>query len=74
MLIVADTSPLNYLVLIGADPVLPGLYGRILIPPEVLWELRDDAGPQAVRDWAADPPQWLEVRAVGTSGRATRDA
>jgi predicted nucleic acid-binding protein len=34
MLIVADTSPLNYLILIESVHVLPSLYGRILIPPE----------------------------------------
>ena len=53
MLIVADTSPLNYLILIESVHVLPSLYGRILIPPEVLGELRDAAGPQAVQGWAA---------------------
>jgi predicted nucleic acid-binding protein len=30
--IVSDTTPLNYLVLIEAVEVLPRLYGRILIP------------------------------------------
>lgn len=64
MLIVADTSPLNYLVLIECVDVLPHLYGRILIPPEVLSELRDAAGLQPVRDWAVAAPAWLEVRAA----------
>src|SRR3954451_23973109 len=64
MLIVADTSPLNYLILIEAVHVLPSLYGRILIPPEVLSELRDTAGPRAVQTWAASTPPWLEVRAA----------
>jgi len=27
MIVVADTSPLNYLILIGAVDVLPSLYG-----------------------------------------------
>ena len=62
MLIVADTSPLNYLVLIDSVYILPTLYGRILAPPEVLRELEDAAGPQIVRAWASSPPQWLEVR------------
>jgi predicted nucleic acid-binding protein len=62
MLIVADTSPLNYLILVQAAHVLPQLYGQILIPPEVLRELRDAAGPVVVRSWAADVPRWLEVR------------
>lgn len=62
MLIVADTSPLNYLVLIDAVHILPSLYGQILIPPEVLDELGDAAGQQVVRAWAASAPPWLEVR------------
>jgi len=32
MIIVADTSPINYLVLIKEIEVLPRLYGKIVIP------------------------------------------
>jgi len=39
MLVVADTSPLNYLVQIGAVEVLRFLYGRVVIPVEVRTEL-----------------------------------
>ena len=28
MIVVSDTSPLNYLILIGAESVLPALYGQ----------------------------------------------
>ncbi len=35
MTVVADTSPLNYLVLIGGIDVLPSLYRQIAIPPAV---------------------------------------
>ena len=49
MLVVADTSPVNYLVLIQSVHILPSLYGRVLIPPQVLEELRDPAGPPAVQ-------------------------
>jgi predicted nucleic acid-binding protein len=38
--IVSDTTPLNYLVLIEAVEILPRLYGRVLIPPAVREELR----------------------------------
>ncbi len=37
--IVADTSPLNYLVLIQAVDILPNLYRKVLIPPAVKAEL-----------------------------------
>jgi predicted nucleic acid-binding protein len=36
MVVVADTSPINYLVLIGHIHLLARLYTRILIPPSVL--------------------------------------
>ena len=42
--VVADTSPLNYLVLIEAIDLLPRLYGTIIIPAEVLDELIDNCG------------------------------
>ena len=40
MVVVADTSPINYLVLIGQIDLLIRLYTRILIPPAVLAELK----------------------------------
>jgi len=33
MIVVADTTPVNYLILIGEIDVLPKLYGRVVIPP-----------------------------------------
>jgi predicted nucleic acid-binding protein len=38
-MVVSDTSPLDYLVLIGQINVLPALYGRVLIPQSVYEEL-----------------------------------
>jgi hypothetical protein len=35
MIVIADTTPLNYLVLIDQPNLLPRLYGRVLIPPAV---------------------------------------
>lgn len=64
MIVVSDTSPINYLILIDAIELLPQLYGRILVPPHVRQELLDPAGPQRVREWTAAPPDWLEVRPV----------
>ena len=39
MIVIADTSPINYLILIGEIDVLPALYGQVLIPPSVREEL-----------------------------------
>src|SRR5712691_11655564 len=61
MVVVADTSPVNYLVLIDQIEILPRLYTRILIPPAVLAELKHPVAPSPVRGWVAHPPAWLEV-------------
>jgi predicted nucleic acid-binding protein len=36
MIVVADTLPLNYLVLLGYIEILPKIYGEVLIPQAVL--------------------------------------
>lgn len=60
MIVVADTSPLYYLVRIDAVDALPKLYGRILVPPRVQEELLN-AGPP-IGGWVNTAPLWLEVR------------
>ena len=65
MVVIADTSPLNYLVLIGQIDLLPSLYHSLLIPPAVRNELTSSLAPQAVRQWAERIPIWLEVRDPG---------
>jgi predicted nucleic acid-binding protein len=62
MIVVADTSPLNYLILIKAVHVLEPLYGRVVVPRAVEQELMDSAAPAAVRNWMNQRPDWLEVR------------
>jgi predicted nucleic acid-binding protein len=62
MLVVADTSPINYLVLIEQTAVLPTLYTRVVLPPAVVHELRYAEAPEVVRAWAADLPTWCKVR------------
>jgi predicted nucleic acid-binding protein len=64
VLIVADTSPLNYLIRIGAIDLLPRLYARVAIPLEVRNELNVDAAPELVRTWIANPPEWLTICSV----------
>ena len=64
MIVIADTSPISYLVLITEIDILPKLYGRVLVPPSVADELRHPRAPEAVRSWTAAPPAWFEVRAT----------
>ena len=62
MIVVADTSPINYLVLIHRIGVLPALYGNILVPPAVHAELSRPIVPPAVREWIQTPPDWFVIR------------
>ena len=49
MIVIADTSPINYLILIGAINILPALYQKIVVPTAVYDELQSDATPAEVR-------------------------
>jgi predicted nucleic acid-binding protein len=60
-LVVADSSPLNYLVWIEQVEILPALFERIFVPEVVQNELRHSEAPESVRRWIAAPPSWLEV-------------
>ena len=60
-MVVSDTSPLNYLILIEQINLLPQLYRRVLIPGSVLEELNAPATPNLVRAWMSGLPAWLEV-------------
>jgi predicted nucleic acid-binding protein len=68
MVVVADTSPLNYLVLIGEIELLPRLYNRILIPQAVMDELKHPAAPTLVSGFAAHPPAWLRIEKMDEPG------
>src|SRR5438270_13732173 len=61
-LVVADTGPLNYLVLIEAIDVLPRLFEQILVPAAVYDELEHADAPAPVRAFVEQRPAWLEVR------------
>jgi predicted nucleic acid-binding protein len=59
IVVVADTSPLNYLIQIHCQDLLPALYERVLVPPAVIAELDHPATPAAVRTWLAHKPEWI---------------
>jgi predicted nucleic acid-binding protein len=60
-LVVADASPIHYLVLIDADQYLEQLYGQILIPETVAKELLADRAPDKVRNWMQNPSLWVQL-------------
>jgi predicted nucleic acid-binding protein len=67
-LVVADTSPLRFLVEIGCEHVLPQLFQRVWIPGAVAGELRHARTPELVRCWSERLPSWVEVREISTPG------
>jgi predicted nucleic acid-binding protein len=60
-MVVSDTSPLNYLVLIKQINILAMLYGRVFIPQSVSEELNAPETPEPVRAWRTGLPDWVEV-------------
>jgi predicted nucleic acid-binding protein len=62
VVVIADTGPINYLVLIAQIDILPTLFGTVILPSAVSDELADIGSPSPVRDWIANPPSWLDVR------------
>lgn len=62
MIVVSDTSPLNYRLLIEFQDILPKLFQRILIPEAVRQELQSAAAPDAIKRFLAADPDWLETR------------
>jgi predicted nucleic acid-binding protein len=61
MIVIADTTPLNHLILIDQAGLLKALYVRVIIPSVVLSELQARATPPKVKAWIANCPDWLEV-------------
>jgi hypothetical protein len=61
-LVIADTSPINYLLLIGHIEILPALFERVILPAAVCEELKHPKAPLVVRNWVAAPPSSVDVR------------
>lgn len=64
MLVIADTSPLNYLILIDAVELLPRLYQQIILPQAAWDELKHPGAPGPVFQWANALPVWMEVKSA----------
>lgn len=61
-LVISDTGPINYLILIESTAILPALFQNIVLPDEVRAELASAGAASLVRAWIANPPPWIEVR------------
>lgn len=67
MIAVADTSPLNYLILIGRVGIVARLFSQLIVPEGVLRELQHARSPRMVAAWAMNPPDWARVVRVSSS-------
>ena len=72
-LVIADTGPVNYLILIGHIDPLPRIFQRVILPAAVKQELHDIDAPGAVRAWIGSPPAWLEIVETPAPGPTTLD-
>ena len=61
MIVVADSSPLQYLILLEQTTLLHRFYGDVLVPEAVAIELRAARAPQRVREWMSRAPSWIEI-------------
>jgi predicted nucleic acid-binding protein len=73
MIVVADTSPINYLILIDEIKVLHSLYGSIVLPWAVKAELLHPDAPEKVRLWMQNLPEWVLIRTAKQTADAGLD-
>jgi predicted nucleic acid-binding protein len=73
-LVIADTGPINYLILIGRIDLLPALFETVILPAVVRDELKHRKAPPAVQQWIASPPSWAEVRQSASVHDASMEA
>lgn len=63
MIVVSDTSPMNYLAIIGYVNLLEQLFGSVVIPTAVANELAATNTPEKTRALVITPPPWLSIQA-----------
>jgi len=61
MIVVADTSPLHYLIQLGNADLLFLLYQRVLLPSAVVQELRHPSAVASVKAWLMNLPSWVDL-------------
>src|SRR4051794_11278540 len=62
MVIVSDTTPLNYLIQLELVELLHRRFGEVVIPAAVRNELTHPKAPPSVHDWVMRLPAWVDVR------------
>jgi hypothetical protein len=75
MIVVADSGPLHYLILLQHIELLRRFYGQVLVPEPVANELLATEAPAVVREWITRPPGVAVARRSGPAhirGRESR--
>lgn len=66
MIVVSDTGPIHYLVLIDRIDFLRVMFETVVVPEAVVRELNQPKTPIEVQNWLASMPDWLMVRRPAT--------
>lgn len=61
MIVVSDTGPIHYLLLIEREFLLPKLFNAVILPQAVIDELTAAGTPQLVQRWVNALPDWVNV-------------
>lgn len=64
MIVVSDTSPICYLLLINQIEILQNLYKSVIIPQAVADELNASESPLVVKSWMMQLPNWLQIQPI----------
>jgi len=67
MIVVADSGPLHYLILVGEIDLLRQFYGEVRIPLAVERELSSAGAPTQIVEWIANLPAWVRVETTKES-------
>src|SRR5205814_546963 len=63
-IVVADSGPLHYLILVDSADMLQSLFDPVLIPLAVRHELSHSNTPEKVKAWISQPKPWLRFEVV----------
>jgi predicted nucleic acid-binding protein len=73
MIVVSDTTPLNYLIIIQRVEILRSLYNEVVIPQAVVNEMQAPGTPVPVIEWIINKPAWIIVKQSTLSTRVIED-
>lgn len=62
MIVVSDTTPIHYLILIDEIEIVSKLLGEVIIPDTVFRELNHAETPEKIKKYLEPLPRWLSVR------------